>query len=717
MDEVKAPQLLRTRRELVFLPIDDAASERWCVFDPVSRQSYRVGWREKWLLCNAKVWQSPQQLVQSFLHNFHDQRDAANELLDLVIQLANAELLQLKKSATSLTAQTSNTAASLRRSTNWLSKLVVFQVRGFQPQRLLQCIAPHTNILFSVQAVGAWITLAMLALVSVLLNFERLSAEIGAEGFWLRPAVGGSLFVVFILTRGLHELGHALVCTRFGIRCPDIGLFVILGAPCVYCDVSESWKLTERWKRAAVAAAGMYVELIIASLAAIFWCCTRPGPLNSLAMQTMLVCSVGTLLINLNPLMRFDGYYMLADWMDEANLRSKSDAVAMSIFRQRLLGIRSTTVAMKKHRRMFFLIFSIAGFIYRTILSITIASVVVALFSNWYLPWIGRGLAATILVTWWSRPIMKFADTFLQHFAASRLRVASLSLCLLAFILVAPLPNRRMAQGWIEPTTSSGVYVQNAGQLKACFVEDGERVEAGEKLFQLASSELELERINMEHRLNSAETKLLHATYENELDPTHDAGVSRTDAENARTRLNDAVARAESLTCVAPVSGKMVSFQARPALGPWAPEIRTEARHTSWCEAEQLGRTIPAGTLVGAVCSDRSQAVIPLKRGQLLDVRVGTVARVRITHEDMTVVESEVKAIVPIDSLDTTWRPQNQDDETQARRSKYAVIIELPENVSALPGSSVDVVFLGQPTRLATRIYRWTRTNLSLLSD
>jgi putative peptide zinc metalloprotease protein len=712
MDEFSSTEKVRMRRELEFLPLEDAAAKRWCVFDPISRQSYRVGWKEKWFLSSAKTSQSRLELVQAFRRAFPKDQDSTTTLHKLVLQLVNSGLMRRERASLSSNGSSFSGAA-----TSWLSKIVVLQVRGFQPERLLQRLAPHTDVFFAARAVTFWLAFALFATSIVLLNFERLRLEIGTTGSWLHPAIGGSLFVVFVLTRGLHELGHALVCTRFGIRCPDIGLFLILGAPCVYCDVSESWRLTEKWKRAAVAAAGMYVELIIAGAAALFWSFTTQGPMHSLAMQTMLVCSAGTLLINLNPLMRFDGYYILSDWMDEANLRTKADEFATGFLKKCLLGIRTPANPVPFAKRVFFVSFSISGWVYRAVLAITIASVVVAMFSSWQLPWLGRGLAIAILFSWWSGTVMKLVEGFLLHVMTSRWRLASLCCGLILLLLVAPLPSRRMARGWIEPQNFSGIYVQNAGQLKNCFVEDGSNVEAGEKLFQFSSPELELQQIGMRHALAMAETQQLHIKYANELDRPEEPDIYSSELTHARARMQDAVARTESLTCVAPSAGKWISFPATPAGGPWATELRSESRHTSWCDAEQLGRTLPAGTLLGAVCSDRLHAVVELETWQLQDVSAGTAARIRIRQQEHAIVHSLVKAIVELDSFKTTWRPAKGDLSVTSSAPQFAAIVELPSSVAALPGCSVDVVFVGRPTRVATRLYRWMRTNLNLLAD
>ncbi|MEZ6090966.1 MAG: hypothetical protein R3C05_23685 [Pirellulaceae bacterium] len=130
-----------------------------------------------------------------------------------------------------------------------------------------------------------------------------------------------------IATKVLHELAHGIVCRRMGARCPEIGVLLLCGTPCMYCDVTECWAIPNRWHRAAVMLAGVYIEAILASVATFVWWCAEPGPVYFACLNIMLVCGVSTMLFNLNPLMRFDGYYLLCDLIDLPNLRQQaSDA-------------------------------------------------------------------------------------------------------------------------------------------------------------------------------------------------------------------------------------------------------------------------------------------------------------------------------------------------------------------------------------------------------
>ena len=128
------------------------------------------------------------------------------------------------------------------------------------------------------------------------------------------------LVLAIALTKILHELGHALACRRSGSDCHEMGVMLLVFTPCLYCNVSDSWMLASKWQRMAIAAAGIYVEGILAASCTFLWWFSVPGIFNSLCMNTILVCSVGTLLLNGNPLLRFDGYYILSDWLEVPNL-------------------------------------------------------------------------------------------------------------------------------------------------------------------------------------------------------------------------------------------------------------------------------------------------------------------------------------------------------------------------------------------------------------
>src|SRR5262249_54993159 len=137
-----------------------------------------------------------------------------------------------------------------------------------------------------------------------------------------------------------HELGHAITCKRFGGECNRMGIMLLVFTPALCCDVSDAWTFRERWKRIAVSAAGVTVELVLAALATLVWSVTQSGWVNALALNVIFVCSVSTLLINGNPLLRYDGYYVLADWLGTPNLQQQASTTLRRGVVWLLTGVR-----------------------------------------------------------------------------------------------------------------------------------------------------------------------------------------------------------------------------------------------------------------------------------------------------------------------------------------------------------------------------------------
>ena len=136
--------------------------------------------------------------------------------------------------------------------------------------------------------------------------------------------------------------------------------------PCLYCNVSDSWMLPSKWKRAFIGAAGMYVELFLASVATFLWWFSQPGLLNQISLSVMFICSVSTILFNGNPLLRFDGYYILMDLLEIPNLRQKSTEVLKRFVVQYCLGIEQPENPFLPQRHQFlFGLFTIAAGLYR----------------------------------------------------------------------------------------------------------------------------------------------------------------------------------------------------------------------------------------------------------------------------------------------------------------------------------------------------------------
>ncbi len=208
----------------------------------------------------------------------------------------------------------------------------------FNPSRLLNHFQWLGAIVF--HPLTCAVVLATATVLAVLVFGRTLESDMLslAEYSRLQGDRWLMLLASFVLVKSLHEIGHSLACSHFRVSCQEIGLLFLFFTPCLYCETTDSWKLKSRWHRAAIASAGMYVEIILASMAAAIWLTTREGTIHAVASSVMIVCSIGTLLINANPFLRYDGYYILSDVWGVPNLAEQSRDALRSLFVGALSG-------------------------------------------------------------------------------------------------------------------------------------------------------------------------------------------------------------------------------------------------------------------------------------------------------------------------------------------------------------------------------------------
>lgn len=700
------------------------------VLDPITRQSYRLGELEYLLLACLNGDRTLTQVLKRLRRDRQYESLGEQHLLATVEQLQQYGLVRSARVASKSGLGVGITRAqNTPRAQAMLSGFVAWQVRGLRPDAWLARLAPHTNAIFAGAAVRFWMLLALLTCGGVLLEFPRLMSQSAAWQWIVHPVQGSALFAVFLFTRGLHELGHAVVCKRHGVRCPDIGLFIVLGAPCVYCDVSESWQLPSRWQRAAVAAAGMYVELIVATLAAWVWLLTIDGPTNTVALQTMFVCSVSTVLINANPLMRFDGYYLLSDILDESNLRGRADGIAEARLYRWILGPGAglqTKVANNAYGHLLCL-FSWMGWLYRAGLSLAIAGLLVAIYDAWSIAWMGRLIAVLILISWWGVPSVKLVKNLVQTAGKSntRRRLTLLTAAFFGCLCLLPVPYRQFAGGWVQPNSMRGVYSPASGILECRQgpPSSGTWVTEGTELFSIHDIDALQAVMRAEGMRDRAKAELDG----HQQAQSKESDTSQKVLENAEKRLQAAQAELAMRKLKAPCDGKLIVMPATPPTGPWS--LESVSQTNNWDSATQTGRLISTGTMLATICGSEMVAIIPLNDSQMEWIASGVEVRLRCAEHAAKVYTCKVDKVVPLEDVRATWRLMNGDlTETAANSSSlatnrkkgaavYAAQVRLPDAMVGSVGARVDGVFVAPSQTVASLGYRWLQQNLRWLAD
>ncbi|MEO0530353.1 MAG: site-2 protease family protein [Planctomycetota bacterium] len=311
---------LRARRDLQFTD----SGESTIVKDPLSLEYFRIGHRERFLLETLAEPLTVGELTRRYQRRFPNERAGGNQVLAFCASLYECALL-LSDQPIATRADDRQGGATLPWYTSLLSPLAI-RLPGIDPTPILRCFDSVGGVLFSRGFAAALTLFAIATGVGLLGQIESLSTEIARLTDLLDPAYALMAVIAVLLTKAWHELGHAIACRRMGAECHEIGVMLLAFFPCLYCDVSDAWTLPSRWKRALVALAGVYFEVMLAVAAAAAWLVLTPGPLRVLALYLVVTASLSTLLINLNPLIRFDGYYVLADVWGVANLHAQSRA-------------------------------------------------------------------------------------------------------------------------------------------------------------------------------------------------------------------------------------------------------------------------------------------------------------------------------------------------------------------------------------------------------
>jgi putative peptide zinc metalloprotease protein len=293
----------------------------------------------------------------------------------------------------------------------------------------------------------------------------------------------------------LHESSHGVVCKRFGGTVREAGLMFIMMAPVAYVDVTSSWRFRSKWQRIFTAAAGIYIELLLAAIAAFVWSNAQPGPLKVLCFNAVLMASFTTILFNANPLMKYDGYYVLSDLLEVPNLYAAGQHYLQYWARRYLLGVHGMPPRSTGAKRWAIQLYGIASLLWRIFFCLGLVLVGTTFFR-------GAGIvlsciAATIWLGW---PLVRFAKYLIwgtETERPNRLRffcTAGPGSAVVMFgLLAVPWPGARQAPVVVEYSPLTAVRTGCAGFVRHVAVRPGERVEEGQVIAQLENDELTTE--------------------------------------------------------------------------------------------------------------------------------------------------------------------------------------------------------------------------------
>lgn len=337
------------------------------------------------------------------------------ETIQLLGQLYQHNLLQAELAADTHGLFTRYSKRRTREVQGYLTNLMFARIPLIDPDAFLLRWMPLFGWIFSWVGLLVW-TLIVGTGVYFLTSVPGWAHKVvsGHEGI-LAPSNIIWLYLCFALIKACHEMGHAISCRKFGIQSGTggevhvIGIMFLIFSPVPYVDASSSWALRSKWQRIVVGAAGMWIELAIAALAAIVWAKTNDTSLwHQLAYNVMFIASFSTIVFNANPLLRYDGYYMLSDLLEIPNLAQRSKEFIHYLVKRYVWNVKhARNPAHTPGEKVWMFFYAIASFLMRVVVTLGIAWYLLSVLSG-VLIFLALIMGLAGLIGWILVPIGKF---------------------------------------------------------------------------------------------------------------------------------------------------------------------------------------------------------------------------------------------------------------------------------------------------------------------
>ena len=610
----------------------------WGIKDPITLAYYELSDEAYFVLGQLDGRATMSGVCHAFHERFRPRTLSEDELRNFLSQLLsqNLVLAELPGHGPRLVAK----ARVLQSRRRWmkLTSLLAMRFRGFDPDRLLGWMLSGLGWLFTPCAMLAGLTLIVSAILLVIVEFDELLARLpSAQALLTIPNLLG-LGLVLAIVKVLHELGHGLTCKRFGGECHELGVMLLVFTPTLYCNVSDIWMLKSKWQRIAVSAAGMWVEAVIAAICTLLWWFSEPGLFHSLCLNVMFLCGVSTFFLNGNPLLRYDGYFVLADWCEIPNLQQQSMAAVRNQLSRWFCGFELDDMGgLAGRRRMGLLTYGVASSIYR----VMVTSLMLWGLYHWLKP-AGLGVVAQLLAlptlgVMLLAPLTR-AVSFVRS-PANRDRIrwprfwgsTAVTLTGLVLLVTYPLPSRVTASAIVGDDEAQRVYVTMAGTLKSS-VREGQLVAQGDEIARLEEPSLGLQLAELQGELKLHQLRLANLERQRVSDPKVAQSIPtlREAVQTLGQQLAQRQQDSDRLILRAPQSGTVMA-------GPPQDQHSSAETLAHWTgsplDQRNQGCYLQAGTTYCLVGSPQSHsAIVIINQDNINLVRPGQTVRIMF-HE------------------------------------------------------------------------------------
>lgn len=509
------PLRLRLRPDLEIRDSSSSAEKIWIIRDPVTLRYFRLNREEHELLNGLDGSRSLVDIQRHYNALFSPLHLEMQQLMAFLSRLYAEGLLVSDAPAQAIPLQIRRKKNRFHRSLALWSNPLAIRGPGVSPGPILDRVTACLGGLFTFAGFLLSLILFSTALSLVITHRESVNARLPQMQSFFEGKNFLLLLAVLAIVKVFHELGHAASCRKFGGRCHQIGVMFLMCVPTLFCDVSDAWLIPQRMKRVIISAAGMYVEMILASVATILWWNSSPGIFNAVCLNVMLVCSISTVLINGNPFLRYDGYYILSDLVNIPNLKQRSSSWWKMTLKSVCLGLKSSRQELPSSKRHTFLfcVYGFASTVFRLCLLTMILWFVYQFLEQHKLAVFFPPLLLIVLSGTLGPPLKRTGQLLSDPLARAQMRPFRMASTIFGGLLLAlfcgfvPLPTYVYCPALIEPYEAQHVYAYYPGRLKSSIAENS-TVSSGDLIYELENDTLEYELEELSGQLEVQKTHL-----------------------------------------------------------------------------------------------------------------------------------------------------------------------------------------------------------------
>ena len=436
-----------------------------------------------------------------------DDMPTQEEVIRLLAQLHHADVLQ-----TDMPPDIADLYKRQKREkrTLWLGQLrspFAIRLPIFDPERFLKATQFLVRPLYGWIGMLVWCAVVISALILLGIHWDELTSNLADRVLALENLF--LLWLIYPVVKTLHEFGHAYTVKHWGGEVHEMGIMFLVFVPIPYVDASSSSAFQEKHKRIIVGGAGIMMEAFLASIAMWVWVNVEPGAVRALAFNVMIIAGISTILFNGNPLLRFDAYYILSDYLEIPNFGSRSNRYIGYLCQRYLFNIKEVQNPVSAPGEApWMVLYGIASFAYRIFIMIRIATFVASKFFM-----VGVVLAVWGFFSMLVMPLYKvlryaFTDPAMQRKRGRILSVTGIIVGLLAIVVLAvPIPSFTVAEGVLWAPENSQVYAGSHGFVKRIIASPGQKVNRGDPLIICENPDLAAELEVLEARLKEFEAR------------------------------------------------------------------------------------------------------------------------------------------------------------------------------------------------------------------